>query len=155
MKNIVYNAVLCLDCGEKLVSRHVHDYKTCSCPNEAMVDGGLEYERYGAKNFDRIVKETLYDTDDYQMVRIYATRGSRGKDNKQPLTWSPLCAMEDDYLQAVIDYYPEGTDNAHLNLIRKEIEYRGLKCEECGRINTSHDEKCSQKKKLEYFEKYK
>lgn len=146
MKNLVYNAVLCLDCGTRIISRHVHDYKTCGCPNEAMVDGGLEYERYGAKDMNRILKETMYDTDNYEMVRLYAARGTRGKDGKEPLKWIHLYDMDDEHLQAVIDYYPDGTNNAHLNLIKKEIEYRGLKCDECGRIKSSHDEECPRKK---------
>lgn len=31
-------------------SRHRHDYKTCGCPNDVMVDGGHAYLRGGAVN---------------------------------------------------------------------------------------------------------
>lgn len=40
--------VQCPNCNKRLFSFHRHDYKTCGCPNEAMVDGGRDYLRYGA-----------------------------------------------------------------------------------------------------------
>ena len=41
----------------------------------------------------------------HSIVRLYATRGGRGEDGKQPLTWVRICDMNDDWLQAVLDYY--------------------------------------------------
>lgn len=124
MRQLVYNAIKCLECGETLVSYHVHDYKTCSCPNEAMVDGGNEYARYGAMHFEKIKKIEVYADDDFEVVRKVATRGSRGKNGDQPLSWIPICDMDDDYLEAVLQY---GGPDWHLDLIRKEIEYRNGK----------------------------
>jgi len=121
MRQLVYNAVICVECQETLVSYHRHDYKTCSCPNEAAVDGGLDYLRYGAKDLNKVKSIALYTDDDFMTVRCYATRGSRGKDGKQPLTQIPIKDMEDDYLEAVLDY---GGPEWHLELIRKEIKYR-------------------------------
>lgn len=46
--------VVCLDCGWCGVSYSVHDYKTCRCPNQAMVAGGLDYICCGAKDMSRI-----------------------------------------------------------------------------------------------------
>ena len=57
----------------------------------------------------------------HSVVRLYATRGGRGKDGKQPLTWVRICDMNDDWLEAVLDY---GGAEWHLNIIRNEIEYR-------------------------------
>lgn len=122
--NIVHSQVTCLECGEVLVSQHRHDYKTCSCPNETMVDGGNAYVRFGGKDLSKVDAFTVFDTDDFKFVRRYASRGGRGVDGKEPLTWTKLCDMNDQWLQAVLDYYPEGTENPHLTLIRKEIEYR-------------------------------
>lgn len=121
MRQIVYSAVKCLECNEVLVSLHVHDYKVCSCPNQAMVDGGTCYERYGAKDMDKIEKRYIYDDDDFEEVRRYVYRGSRGKDGKQSLTWIAICDMDDDYLQAVLDY---GGHTWHIDIIKKEIDYR-------------------------------
>lgn len=39
--------VECVECKKRMFSFHVHDYKTCGCPNDTMVDGGREYLRYG------------------------------------------------------------------------------------------------------------
>jgi hypothetical protein len=124
IKNIVHSQVTCLECGEVLVSEHRHDYKTCSCPNETMIDGGNAYVRYGGKDLSKVETFTVFDTDDFKFVRRYAARGGRGVNGDEPLTWTKLCNMNDDWLEAVLDYYPEGTDNPHLRLIRKEIEYR-------------------------------
>ena len=121
MRQIVYNAIKCLECGETIVSRSRHDYVTCGCPNEAMVDGGNEYERYGAMDMDNIEAKYVYVDDDFEIVRKYAVRGSRGVDGKQPLTYIAICDMDDDYLQAVLEY---GGAKWHLDLIRKEIKYR-------------------------------
>lgn len=121
MKQLVYNAVKCLECDELLVSYNRHDYKTCGCPNGAMVDGGMDYSRYGAKDMSKIEKIDIYDDDDFEIVRKHAVRGSRGPNGDQPLSWIAICDMDDDYLQAVLDY---GGAELHLNIIKKEIEYR-------------------------------
>jgi len=121
---IVYNQVTCLECKEVLISEYRHDYKTCSCPNEAMIDGGHEYVRYGGKDLSKIEVFTVFDTDNFKFVRRYASRGGRGVDGKEPLTYTKLCDMNDSWLQAVLDYYPTEADNSHLRLIKKEIKYR-------------------------------
>lgn len=123
-REIIYNEVTCLECNESLISYSRNDYKTCSCPNQAMVDGGQAYGRYGAKDLNKIESFCVYDDDDFKFVRRYASRGGRGIDGRGPLTWVKIKDMNDGWLQAVLDYYPEGTDNSHLRLIKKEINYR-------------------------------
>lgn len=121
MRQIVFNSVTCLDCNETIVSYHRHDYKTCSCDNQAMVDGGTAYLRYGAKDMNKIKIFAVYADDPFEIVRKYASRGSRGVNGDQPLKWIPLCNMEDEHLEAVLDY---GGAEWHLDLIQKEIQYR-------------------------------
>ncbi|MDP9011137.1 MAG: hypothetical protein M3O41_00510 [Pseudomonadota bacterium] len=58
-RRLTRNAVKCLACGKVIESKHRHDYVTCGCPNSAMVDGGLAYERAGAMNWDLV--EPLYE----------------------------------------------------------------------------------------------
>lgn len=123
-KRIVHSQVTCLECREVLVSEHRHDYKTCSCPNETMIDGGNDYMRYGGKDLLKVETFTVFNTDDFKFVRRYASRGGRGIDGRQPLTYTKLCDMNNGWLEAVLAYYPDGEDNPHLRLIRKEIEYR-------------------------------
>ena len=48
-------------------------------------------------------------------------RGSRGPNGDQPLTYIPICDMDDNYLKAVIEY---GGAEWHINLIKKEYESR-------------------------------
>jgi hypothetical protein len=47
LNNKPHYGVLCPQCRKRMFSYHVHDYKTCGCPNDTMVDGGKEYLRYG------------------------------------------------------------------------------------------------------------
>ena len=47
-------AVKCLRCEKILVSFYRHDYKTCGCPNNTMIDGGYDYLRYGGVDYNMI-----------------------------------------------------------------------------------------------------
>jgi len=118
---IVYNSATCLQCLKTLVSRHVHDFNKCGCPNEAFVDGGSYYQRYGAKDMKKIHAYAINDDDDFELVRQFATRGSRGIDGKQPLIWIPISHLTDDHIQAILEY---GGAEWHLELLKKEIKYR-------------------------------
>lgn len=59
-----YGFVMCPDCGARLVSLSRHDFQMCSCPFEAMVDGGSEYYRVGGKELSRLITGylVLHDT---------------------------------------------------------------------------------------------
>lgn len=46
MKKILRNAARCLKCDTVVESRHVHDFRWCSC-KAIFVDGGKEYLRRG------------------------------------------------------------------------------------------------------------
>lgn len=48
------NIIQCLQCKWVLVSNYIHDYKTCGCPNQTMIDGGYDYLRYGGKDLSKI-----------------------------------------------------------------------------------------------------
>lgn len=43
---LIKNSAKCLKCGEVLVSKHRHDWVSCSC-GSIFIDGGLEYIRCG------------------------------------------------------------------------------------------------------------
>lgn len=51
-EKILRNAARCRRCGDVVESRHVHDFRRCSC-GSVFVDGGLEYVRRGG-NLDDI-----------------------------------------------------------------------------------------------------
>lgn len=118
---IVYNSVECLQCGAELVSYHRHDYKTCGCSNKAMVDGGTSYCRHGAMDLSKIRATVVFADEPFNKVRKFAHRGTHGINLDEPLRWVLLCDMTDDHLEAVLDY---GGAEWHLDLIRKEIQYR-------------------------------
>ena len=50
-KYLVRNQAKCLGCGDVIVSRHTHDFVTCSC-GALSVDGGISYAR---RAFDKDV----------------------------------------------------------------------------------------------------
>lgn len=47
--SIVQTGVQCPDCGEVIISLHVHDFCTCGC-GSTFIDGGFDYLRVGGKN---------------------------------------------------------------------------------------------------------
>ena len=46
MARLVKNSAQCAQCGQVLVSRHVHDFQSCAC-GAIFIDGGNEYFRAG------------------------------------------------------------------------------------------------------------
>lgn len=61
---IVQNAVSCLSCGDLIVSKHRHDFVTCTC-GAISVDGGQEYLRrvgnmYAAVDFSWSLPDDVY-----------------------------------------------------------------------------------------------
>ena len=53
-KVLTLNSVKCLECGEVLVSKSQHHFVSCSCRNQCFTDGGLVYNRVGAKDLDKV-----------------------------------------------------------------------------------------------------
>ena len=58
-KKITKNAAKCRLCGDVIESKSVHDFVVCSC-GEIFVDGGHEYLRRGANNFENLIDKTQY-----------------------------------------------------------------------------------------------
>ena len=124
-KHLVHNSVTCLECGETLVSFHTHDYKTCSCENETIVDGGLSYGRYGGKDLDKVKTNYVYDDDKIEVIREVFYRGGRGKNMDEPLKYVPLKDIDDEWLGAIIDYEEQyRPNNRYLPIYYKELDYR-------------------------------
>ncbi len=48
------SSIKCLQCNKILVSKHRHDYVTCGCPNNTMLDGGDDYLRCGGADLSKI-----------------------------------------------------------------------------------------------------
>lgn len=120
-RQIVLNSIRTPD-GTVLTSHHRHDYVSHLDANGETytTDGGTAYLR---RSFNVIPAEdlTVYADDDFELVRISAERGSRGKNSDEPLRYIKICDMDDEYLESVLDY---GGSPWHLDIIRKEIEWR-------------------------------
>lgn len=54
-----HSGIHCTACGTVMVSLNRHDYQTCGCPNEAMIDGGKDYQRFGAADMAKIQAVTV------------------------------------------------------------------------------------------------
>ena len=102
-KQIILNRVQCRECGEVLTSYHRHDYKTCGCTNETMVDGGTNYQRYGGLNLDLVdTSLTVYLSEDHEMNRVSTYWGNRGKDGKSPLSYKSIADMSNKHISNIL-----------------------------------------------------
>lgn len=88
----------------------------------SMVDGGPSpYGRRGGV----YTEMSVYSDDPYKVIRRFLCRGGRGKNSKQPLTWTPLFRINDEWLNALIEYEEaKNPDNIYLGYYKKEVEYR-------------------------------
>ncbi len=57
---IARNRVQCLKCLRIIWSESRHDYRTCGCPQQTMVDGGLDYVRCGGVDLSMVNILTEY-----------------------------------------------------------------------------------------------
>jgi ribosomal protein S27E len=120
-EQIVYNAVKCLECNETIVSYHQHDYVTCNCDNQASVDGGLSYLRYGAKDLSKITKITYTVNDPFDLIREFMSWGTYGKDGKAKLTYVKIKDMSDDHIRKVLVHRASEWVK---DILRQELDYR-------------------------------
>jgi hypothetical protein len=58
-EKILKNQARCKKCGDAPVSAHVHDYRSCKCGAMA-VDGGKEYIRRSAEDFDFVEELSVF-----------------------------------------------------------------------------------------------
>lgn len=129
---IIYNAIQTPD-GTILESTHRHDYVTHIDANGElyMVDGGQSYLK---RSINKIQPKdlTLYlepwSEEFHEKARKVVKRGGRGKDGMQPLTWVPICEMNDNWVIATIKYNTErgfSIDKSWFtNLLHMEMHYR-------------------------------
>lgn len=126
-RQIIYSAVKCLVCDKVIESQSVHDYKKCGCENETMIDGGLDYVRYGGKDMNKIELITHYYNEPYEIVREFAFRSGYGKDGRGPFTVTRIKDMSDNYVKAAMEYLVDRNLSRKdwvLDILYKELEYR-------------------------------
>jgi hypothetical protein len=126
-KQLIHSSVICLECGEVLVSRHRHDYKTCSCEQETMIDGGLEYIRYGGRDLAKVQINSIYDDAPFEIMREYLERGGRGVNSDEELKYVKLKDINDEWLQAIIEYETQHRPkNRFIAIYKNEQKFRKL-----------------------------
>lgn len=65
------NAIKCLECNTVLESKYRHDFTCCRCPNQASTDGGLVYQKLGARDLSKVEnlsEHKTYRSEDYQAL---------------------------------------------------------------------------------------
>lgn len=123
MEHILYNAIQCPD-GKVLESTHQHDYKTHTQEDGRlyMVDGGQFYLRRSGGGYKEL---SLYYGDPHEQIRSVYTWGSYGKCGTLPLTRIKLKDLEDEHLDALIDYTDSNRYPVYLpDLFKDEKRYR-------------------------------
>tara|TARA_R110002126_G_scaffold265408_1_gene408577 strand:- start:114 stop:527 length:414 start_codon:yes stop_codon:yes gene_type:complete len=127
LEQVVLNRVQCKNCAEILTSYNRHDYKTCGCENQTMVDGGTAYQRYGGKDLDLVdTSLTVYLSEDHLVNRDTAHWGNRGKDGKSSLSYKSVAEMSNDHLTNIIKDMSGRIEPWMEQIIAKELEYRGI-----------------------------
>lgn len=122
---IILNRVQCKNCGEVLTSYNRHDYKTCGCENETMVDGGNDYQRYGGKDLSLVdSSSTIYLSDDHMMNRSATHWGNRGKDGRSPLSYKSIADMSNTHLANILKDLGGRIAPWLENIIIEELTYR-------------------------------
>ena len=96
---ILKNSAICNICKQEVVSRHQHDYVTCSC-GATSVDGGLSYLK---RSGDNCTETSLNDEDSFEKIRNNFEWGSRGVDGNEPLRYVKLKDMETNHIKAILD----------------------------------------------------
>ena len=130
---IIYNAIQTPD-GTIISSDHRHDFVTHKDKNGKTygVDGGCEYLRRIGDVREDCKDLSMYlepwTSEFHEKARQVVKRGGRGKNGDQPLTWVPICEMNDNWVLATIDYNTErgmGIDKSWFtNLLHEEMHYR-------------------------------
>lgn len=125
MKTLFYNAVHCCLCDDNIQSYYGHDYKQCSCGN-AMVDGGLDYSRWGWGEENSVIDFSMYIEDQpFSIIRQYFYRW-----NNIIGEYVLLKNIPDDWLEAILLYYIPGPAQTgrmrdeYLILFLMEKQYR-------------------------------
>lgn len=95
---ILRNSIVCNNCNHEIVSRHRHDYITCSC-GQVSIDGGSSYLRRGGNNY---IDTSISSNDDFDKIRNKFDWGTNGIDGKQRLQYIKLKDMETTHIEAIL-----------------------------------------------------
>ena len=60
---LIRNRAQCRKCGDVIESKHRHDFVQCKC-GSIFIDGGLYYQRGGAKDLNDIIDLSEYSSEE-------------------------------------------------------------------------------------------
>lgn len=124
-KQLIYSAIKTPD-GTILESKHRHDFVTHIDANGEYYqnDGGIDYF-HRSVNKEEAEDLSLYSDSPHSIIREKISRGSRGKSGREELKYILLKDIDDDYLQAIIDYEEiNRPQNKFLPIYRAEQKFR-------------------------------
>ena len=88
-----------------------------------MIDGGLNYQRYGGVDMSMVECIGVYADEDFGKVRQHMYRTGYGKDGTGAFRITRLFEMTDGHLQALLTY---PCAEWQRELVNKELAYRSL-----------------------------
>ncbi len=122
-RRIILNRIRCNMCSDIITSYNRHDFKRCACGGCA-VDGGYDYfKRSGYAYTDMSVMSDA----PFDVIRGSFHRGGRGKDGMQPIKYTLLKDMSNEWIRNCILYNDKyvGNRGGWVNdIYTKELEYR-------------------------------
>jgi hypothetical protein len=125
-RQLIYSAIRTPD-GTILESKHVHDFVTHLDKNGEtyMLDGGVQDYIRRSVNIEEAEDISLYSDAPHEQIREVISRGSRGKSGREPLTYIKLKDIDDEYLEALIEYEEANRpNNRYLPFYKQEKIYR-------------------------------
>ena len=82
IKTLTKNSIRCLVCSKVLESKYQHNFVSCGCHNQAFTDGGLVYQRIGAKDLDMVESLSEYEEITYSEVKARGMERKRIEEEK-------------------------------------------------------------------------
>lgn len=117
---ILRNSARCLNCNEKIESKHRHDLVDCECGGLA-VDGGHDYIK---RSYVVDYAETSIESNDLLVARDYFEWGSFGKNGDEPKHYIKLKDMETSHIQVILETQPHIRNSVVEELFKLELQYR-------------------------------
>jgi hypothetical protein len=94
-----------------------------------MLDGGLEYQRFGGKDIRLVdLSGTVYLSDGFEKCRLAPIWGDYGKDGSQPVKYISVSEMDTEILESVIKEIGSRLEKWRLDLMTQELEQRKTIC---------------------------
>lgn len=109
--------------GTILTSYNRHDYlthKDTITKEVLMVDGGNDYIRRHVGTYEEL---SVYDDGSHLTRRSALHWGTRGKDNKQPLTYKPIKDLDSDHIEAILRTQTQISE-FYKQVFKEELKYR-------------------------------